>query len=130
MAHAGAAAIVATQAGASARLGHAGLVAGLVLLALFLLGFLMSGYHMLQAIRPILRPPAVRSRYGITGVGSHAPTTSTEDVPTRIAEAWAMSRLLAQIAERKYRHVSRALPWAGLMLVSAVSWTVLVAVWR
>lgn len=128
--HAGAAAIVATQASAGARLGQIGAVAGLALLSLFLLGFAVSGYHMLQAVRPILRSPAVQSRYSITGIGCHVPSPATEDLPVRITEAWAMARLLAQIAERKYRHVSRSVPWTGLMLGAAVCWTTLVAVWR
>ncbi|MEU4830101.1 hypothetical protein [Streptosporangium sp. NPDC023615] len=127
--HAGAAAMVAAQTGAVARLEGAGLAAGLALLSLFLLGFLVSGYHILQVIRPVLRPPTLRSRYGITGVDATAMPT-TEDVTTNLAEAWAMARLLAKIAQRKYRHVSRALPWAGLMFVSAISWTVLLAAWR
>ncbi|GAA4208288.1 hypothetical protein GCM10022252_73230 [Streptosporangium oxazolinicum] len=130
VAHAGAAATVAAQAGSAARLAHAGLVAGNALLGLFLLGFLVSGYHMLQTIRPVLRPPSTRSRYGITGVAGHLPPAADEDVATRIDEAWAMTRLLAQIAERKYRHVSSALPWTGLTLVSAISLTVLIATWR
>jgi hypothetical protein len=128
--HAGAAMIVATQAGASAKLSHVGLVMGFAFIGFFLLGFLMSGYHMFQAIRPILRPAAVRSRYGVVGIGSQMSVTLTEDIPTKITEAWAMTRLLAEIAERKYRHVAKALPWAGLMLVSAMSWAVLVAAWR
>ncbi|WP_433369414.1 hypothetical protein [Streptosporangium sp. CA-115845] len=128
--HAGAAAMVTAQIEAATKLGHVGLVLGLVLLGLFLLGFLVSGYHMLQTIRPVLRAPDARSRYGITGVGAHVSTMAVEDVETRIGEAQAMTRLLARIAERKYRHVSRALPWTGLMLVSAMSWTVLVAAWR
>ncbi|WP_329087638.1 MULTISPECIES: hypothetical protein [unclassified Streptosporangium] len=130
VAHAGAAATVAAQAGGVARLAHAGLVAGNALLGLFLLGFLVSGYHMLQTIRPVLWPPNTRSRYGITGVAGHLPQAADEDVATRIDEAWAMTRLLAQIAERKYRHVSSALPWTGLTLVAAISLTVLVAAWR
>ncbi|MFF5204935.1 hypothetical protein [Streptosporangium sp. NPDC000396] len=128
--HAGGAAIVAAQAGAGARLGQVGAVIGFGLLGLFFLGSLVSGYHVLQAIRPVLRTPDAHSRYSITGIGRHATPTAAEDVQVRVAEAWAMLRLLAQIAQRKYQHVSRALPWTGLMLASAVSWTVLVAAWR
>jgi hypothetical protein len=128
--HAGAAAMVAAQVGGIARLTHAGLVAGTVLLGLFVLGFLVSGYHMLQTIRPVLRPPDARSRYGITGAVGHMPPTAGEDIATRIDEAWEMTRLLARIAGRKYRHVSSALPWTGLTLVSAMALTVLVVAWR
>lgn len=127
--HAGAAAIVAAQSGASAKLSGAGTIIGYGLLGLFLLGFLVSGYHMLQTIRPDLRPPAMRSRYGITGI-THSPPPAADDLSARLAEARAMAELLARIAGRKYRHVSKAVPWAGLMLFSAISWTVLVAAWR
>ncbi|MBG0826819.1 hypothetical protein HS041_03395 [Planomonospora sp. ID67723] len=128
--HAGAAAIVAAQSSAGARLGGAGALIGYGLLGLFLLGFLVSGYHILQTIRPTLRPPAVRSRYGITGVTRFPSPPAADDLPARTAEARAMAELLARIAERKYRHVFRAVPWAGLMLISVISWTVLVAAWR
>ncbi|WP_344858939.1 hypothetical protein [Planomonospora alba] len=128
--HAGAAAIVATQSAAGGRLAGAGAAIGYGLLGLFLLGFLVSGYHLLQTVRPVLRPPSVRSRYGITGAGHPQRAVAADDLPERVLEAHAMARLLAQIAARKYRYVFRAVPWAGLMLLSAILWTVLVAAWR
>ncbi|MEV7008395.1 hypothetical protein [Streptosporangium sp. NPDC051022] len=128
--HAGAAATVASQVPAGLQPGQAGGAAGAVLLCLFLLGFLVSGYHMLQAVRPVLRPPAIRSRYGVAGRGPSAPNEVSRSIPARIAEARAMAELLAAIAERKYRHVSRAVPWTGLMLGSAICWLALVVMWR
>ncbi|MEV8636227.1 hypothetical protein AB0395_31700 [Streptosporangium sp. NPDC051023] len=169
--HAGAAATVASQASAGAGLARPVAVVAAVLLGLFLLGFLVSGYHMLRALRPVLRTSAVRSRYsvigftgftGFTGGGRRAPyaerpvppvltglgtrisraitgpvphTSPTqavvaEDVQARITEARATTRVLAEIAERKYRHVSRAVPWAGLMLAAAICWLTLVTVWQ
>ncbi len=137
--HAGAAATVASQASVSARLGPAGAVIGTALLGLFLFGFLVSGYHMLQVIRPVLRSPAIRSRYGITGTGNRVPSaaattitgiTETTEITVRIAEARALAELLAEIAERKYRHVAKAVPWTGLMLGAAICWLILVAAWR
>jgi hypothetical protein len=137
--HAGAAAIVAAQSGGMGKLTEPGSFLGYGLLGLFGVGFLVSGYHILQVLRPVLRAPAVRSRYGITGVTERPPgttggerlsaTEATANVPAKIAEAWAMSRLLAEIAKRKHRHVLRALPWTAVMLVSAICWTVLVAAW-
>ncbi|MER6944171.1 hypothetical protein ABT294_09125 [Nonomuraea sp. NPDC000554] len=128
--HAGAAAGVAAQTAAGVAAGVGGLAAflGYCLLGLFLLGSLVSGYHLLQTIRPSLKAPDRPSRYGITGVAAPAP--SADDDAERLAEAWAMARLLGEIAERKHRHVAQAVPWVGLTLVSALAWTVLIAVVR
>ncbi|GAA5047830.1 hypothetical protein HNP84_000295 [Thermocatellispora tengchongensis] len=121
--HAGAVATVASQAGAGG-LAEAGPVVagvGLGLLGLFVLGVLISGYHLLRAIRPELRSPDRPSRYGITGVRQVTGGTPAD----RVAEAWSLARLLAGIAQRKHAHVARAIPWTGLALVSAVLWTTL-----
>lgn len=128
--HAGTAAVVATQASAAAKLTQVGSFLGCALLGVFVAGFLVSGYHMLQVIRPVLRPPVIHSRYGITGIKEHRSVAVEEDIAIKIAEAWAMTRLFAEIAERKHRHLLRALPWTGAMLVSAILWTVLVATWQ
>lgn len=87
-----------------------------MLLALFAVAFLVSGYHVLQALRPRMDPPALPSRFGIVGPqpeGTAAPETQA-------AEAWAMSRLLSRIALLKNRHLATATPWAGAMISCAV----------
>jgi hypothetical protein len=87
-----------------------------MLLALFALAFLVSGYHVLQALRPRLESPGLPNRFGITA----ARPTDADDPAEPAAEAWAMARLLSRIALLKNRHLARATPWAGVMISSAV----------
>ncbi|MEV5414041.1 hypothetical protein AB0K60_35060 [Thermopolyspora sp. NPDC052614] len=112
---------------AAAELDGAGAAVGYVLLALFLLGFLVSGYHVLRVLWPRLTPPGSPSRYGITGVVNGPPADAAAFAEP--AEAWAMVRLLAEIAQCKHRHIRRALPWTGLALVSVVSWAMVAIAW-
>jgi hypothetical protein len=87
-----------------------------ILLSLFALAFLASGYHVLQALRPRLDPPALPNRFGI--VGPRPEDDADPGLPA--AEAWAMSRLLGRIALLKNRHLVKATPWAGVMISCAV----------
>lgn len=110
--HAGAAvAIMASQTTLAARPRPVALVT----FALFALALLVSGYHLVQALRPRMRPSHRPSRFGIIGMMSDRPI---DDAP---AEAWRMARLLAELAEVKYRHIACAIPWTAAMIVIGVT---------
>ncbi|MGW1196216.1 hypothetical protein ACWD4B_10240 [Streptomyces sp. NPDC002536] len=88
-----------------------------VLIAAFGVAFLISGFHIVQAIRPRLHAPTPLNPFGITGVGLPPP-------PCRQAQceqAWAMAELLGEIALVKNRHVQRAVPWTALMLCLGIA---------
>ncbi|GAA1196031.1 hypothetical protein F4556_003680 [Kitasatospora gansuensis] len=93
----------------------------LLVMAGFAIAFLLSGFHVLQALRPRLDPPVPPSRFAITGINhlglGHA--TGVDPAAQRI-EAWAMAQLLAQIALVKNQHLARATPWTAAMLVLGV----------
>jgi hypothetical protein len=122
VAHAGA--TVAVIATPSSITGRFGLVA-LAGLALFIGAFLMSGHHLIQALRPRLTSSVPSSAFGLMGI--------TEELPTDIVEqrdaAWEMARIFAEIARVKHRHVARAIPWTAALLViglgSVIAGTVL-----
>lgn len=110
VAHAGAAvAIIATP---SSALGRHGVVAPAVL-ALFGVTFLMSGYHLIQALRPRLSSPVPPSEFGLMGVSAEPPA----DPSAQRDAAWEMVRIFAEIARVKHEHVARAIPWTAAMLV-------------
>ncbi|MBN6053881.1 hypothetical protein JYK22_18210, partial [Nonomuraea sp. RK-328] len=122
-AHAGSITVMASQsAGAGALLGRStpATLAGSLVLGLFALGLVMSSCHLMMAIRPTSSAPARPSRFAITGV--RAVTPRPGDLRHQFHEAWALARLLGQIAETKHRHVRRAIPWTALTLAAMIIW--------
>ncbi|MGW4645112.1 hypothetical protein [Kitasatospora sp. NPDC004289] len=93
----------------------------LLVMAGFVAAFLISGLHLVQALRPRLSPPVPPSRFAMTGVGhlglGHV---AGADPDAQRVEAWAMAQLLGQIALLKNRHLSRATPWTAVMLLLGV----------
>jgi hypothetical protein len=112
--HAGAA--VATMASQTTLTTHPR-PAALATFAMFALALLASGYHLVQALRPRMHPPHRLSHFGITGMMSDRPIGDAS------AEAWQMARLLAELADVKYRHIARAIPWTATMIVLGVAAT-------
>lgn len=110
--HAGAAvAIMASQTTLAAHPRPA-IVIAFVLFAAALLG---SGYHLAQALRPRPHTPRTRSNFGITGITSGRPIGTVT-----AADAWEMARLFAELAEIKYRHIARAIPWTATMITLGI----------
>ncbi len=110
VAHAGAAvAVIATPSSTMGRHG----VLGASVLTLFVVAFLMSGYHLIQALRPRLYSSVPPSEFGLMGI-------SVEPLTDPLAQrdaAWKMAQIFAEIARVKHKHVARAIPWTAAMLV-------------
>lgn len=108
--HAGAAiAVIATPSSLTARHG----AVALAVLALFAGAFLMSGHHLIQALRPRLTASIPPSAFGLMGVSVTPPT----DPRVQRDAAWEMARIFAEIARTKHEHVARAIPWTAAMLL-------------
>ncbi|QXJ20733.1 hypothetical protein AGRA3207_001498 [Actinomadura graeca] len=82
----------------------------------FVLSFLFSGHHLVQALRPRLRTPISPSAFGIMGVSPNLPA----GFEAQRDAAWQMVRVFAELAETKHRHVAKAIPGTAAMLTSAL----------
>jgi hypothetical protein len=91
---------------------------GLVLLAAFAVSFVASGYHLVQALRPDLRPTDRPSRFSIVNRPSR--NAGHGNPAQQAEEAWATVRLLGEIAARKHRRIARSIPWTCLMVVNTI----------
>jgi hypothetical protein len=110
VAHAGAAvAVIATPSSITGQHG----VMTVSALALFVGAFLMSGHHLIQALRPRLTSSVPPSAFGLMGISIEPP----RDPSAQRDAAWEMARIFAEIARVKHEHVSRAIPWTAAMLV-------------
>ncbi|MCD7437851.1 hypothetical protein [Streptomyces lincolnensis] len=94
---------------------------GRIVLAAFACAFLVSGFHLGRAMRPRLHTPLPRSPFGFMGLDIPPAT----DPRKLCAQLWDMARLLGCIAHAKNRHLTRAMPWTGLMLCLGVAVSVL-----
>ncbi|WP_242886683.1 hypothetical protein [Actinomadura litoris] len=93
---------------------------GLMMSALYLTfatAFLLSGHHLIQALRPRPRTPVPPSAFGVFGVSPQFPP----DGPAQRDAAWQMVRLFAFLAETKNRHVAKAIPGTAVMLASCLA---------
>ncbi len=129
--HLGAAAVAATQMGALAGLRAPGAPAALgvvpiVLITLYMAGFLVAGYHLVQGLRPRLGGPDGPNRFGLAGPSSGSSQVS---VTQQEREAWLLVSTLAELSREKHRRVGRALPWTALMLVATLLWLALGALY-
>ncbi|MDH6123513.1 hypothetical protein [Kitasatospora sp. GP82] len=129
--HTGGAVAVVSALGGRSGLRHP--TPTVLLLAGFVVAFLVSGYHVAQALRPRLDPPTPPSRFAITGMVPDSPDGvgpehAATDAAAQRTEAWAMVRLLSRTALAKNRHLARAVPWTAAMLALGVA-TALVGAW-
>ncbi|MBK3640655.1 hypothetical protein [Streptomyces sp. MBT33] len=92
-----------------------------VALAAFAVTFLISGCHLALAMRPRLEVALPLSPFGFMGLA----IPPAADPGTLCAQLWDMARLLGHIAHAKNRHLTRAMPWTGLMLCLGVTVSVL-----
>ncbi|GGP03323.1 hypothetical protein LDL08_11350 [Nonomuraea glycinis] len=93
-------------------------LAGLVLLIGFAVSFVASGYHLVQALRPDLRPTDRPSRFSIV----NRPTRNAGhgNPGQQAEEAWATVQVLSEIAARKHRRIARSIPWICLLVVTTI----------
>jgi hypothetical protein len=115
---AGGASMLAAQMGPVFAIMRGGDWTGLVLLAAFAVSFVASGYSLVQALRPDLRPTDRPSRFSIVNRPSR--NTGHGNPAQQAEEAWATVRLLSEIAARKHRWIARSIPWTCLMVVSTI----------
>ncbi|SCG67454.1 MULTISPECIES: hypothetical protein [Micromonospora] len=88
----------------------------------FTLAFLVSGYHLMQGLRPRLTPPAPTNRFAFPAIAAGtADTTGPAGAAALCAESWALARMLADIAMTKNRHVSKSLSWVSVMVTTALT---------
>ncbi|OLT26519.1 hypothetical protein BJF79_43470 [Actinomadura sp. CNU-125] len=120
--------LIALQAGAVVGLTATRAAAGshpatisTVLFGVLLAASLVAGTHLLWALRPRLTGDDVPSRFGIVRIPEHPPAGAA----AQRDEAWAMARILAALAETKYRHIGRAMPWLALGLVAGTAGAIL-----
>ncbi|WP_410611672.1 hypothetical protein [Amycolatopsis sp. lyj-109] len=79
------------------------------ILACFVMGYGYSAYELVQALRPRTERLAVPNRFAFPTVAGGGVTTVPGPVRRQCAEAHQLSRLLADLAMVKHRHVRRAL---------------------
>ncbi|GAA3749438.1 hypothetical protein [Salinactinospora qingdaonensis] len=114
-------AVMAAQAESA---GQRGSLASL-LLVVFTIAFLASGYHLVQALRPRRTPAPQSSRFSIAmdryQNGEIPPYDKAEtNAVDEVREAWELSRVFATLARLKHAHVARSIPYTSVMLVAAL----------
>jgi hypothetical protein len=122
--HLGTAALAATQAAGPAAMWQAGgprAVLAAALLAGFLAGFAVGGWHLAAAMRPNLTGPSGANRFGLVrNPGNGVPPRA--DAGEQEKEVWLLVQALRDVAVRKHRRIRRALPWTALAMASTVGW--------
>lgn len=115
--------LMAVQAGAVVGLMSAGKEGkfeltdpGTFVLGVFVVASMVAGFHLIRALRPRLGPDISPSLYGIMRIPEQPPMGAA----AQLEEAWAMARTLAQLAQAKYEHVRRAIPWTAVTLAAGL----------
>ncbi|GGL27960.1 hypothetical protein [Planomonospora parontospora] len=127
--HLGTAAVAATQAGAFAEAAPLHPVLRLVtavLAVLYVTGFVISGHHLLQGLRPRLDGPPGANRFGLAGQRGAVRRAGAAE---QEREAWRLVSSLAELTRAKHARITRALPWTALMLVTTLVWLALAALY-
>jgi uncharacterized membrane protein len=101
----------AVQPGAGLR------TAVFAILAVFVTGYGYSAYELVQALRPRTERFAVPNRFAFPTVAGGSHLLVPVPVRRQCAEAHQLSRLLAELAMVKHRHVRRALAGTGVLFL-------------
>ncbi|NUS10539.1 MAG: hypothetical protein HOY69_03875 [Streptomyces sp.] len=120
--HVGLAAVVASQVGQAGLPAptHPAAVLFWAASAAYSVTFAVSGYLLIQVIRPRAAAPTAPNRFSLD-VADHVGAR-----PGRLAqEAWATARAIARIAELKNAYTARAVMWVASSVVAAGVWLVL-----
>ena len=125
--HVGLAAVIATRVGEIGAPAPGAPLAVLFWLAALAYGlaFTVSGYLLVQVIRPRKAPLAASNRFSLD-----AAEGSGENRERPVTELWATASAIARIAELKNRYAARAVIWVSAMVLAAASWLVLAGATR
>ncbi|MBN6042022.1 hypothetical protein [Amycolatopsis sp. 195334CR] len=123
-------ALTTAQAGLLLSRGHSPAVQVLAfaLLGAFGIGYALSGFHLIQALRPRTKAPSPLNRFAFPSVA--AGNAQIAEVPLRAQceQAHELARLLADLAMIKHRHVRRALSGTAAMFTSGLALLAMIAV--
>ncbi|MCC3769574.1 hypothetical protein [Streptomyces sp. UNOC14_S4] len=86
----------------------------------YVLTFTVSGYLLVQVIRPRTARYAAPNRFSLDSA-DHSGANGEQ----LAAQMWATADALARIADRKNGYAARAVIWVSVMVLSAVAWLVL-----
>ncbi|WP_327289737.1 hypothetical protein [Streptomyces sp. NBC_01198] len=125
--HVGLAAVVASQVGQAGLPAPSRPAAVLFWAAslVYTVTFVVSGYLLIQVIRPRMAAPGAPNRFSLD-VADHVGAR-----PERLVhEAWATAGAIARIAELKNAYIARAVMWVAAAVVTAGAWLVLAGMVR
>ncbi|MEU6591602.1 hypothetical protein ABZ923_20665 [Streptomyces sp. NPDC046881] len=125
--HVGLAAVVASrvgQVGAPAPTTPSAVLFWLATLA-YVLAFTVSGYLLVQVIRPRRARLAASNRFSLDAAAGGGASPGPP-----VTEVWATAGALARIAELKNRYAARAVIWVSAMVLTAACWLVLAGTTR
>ncbi|WFE24865.1 hypothetical protein O7623_15615 [Solwaraspora sp. WMMD791] len=123
--------LLVTQAGPlRATLSGAGPTAAVLVVVLTVLvaALAATGLHLAAALRPRITPPGPTNRFAFPAMAGTDPPRDGGPGPGDLrAEAWALNRLLAEIALTKHRHIAAAIRGTVLLVVAGLASLVLSA---
>jgi hypothetical protein len=102
-------------------------VAQLVLLAIFVPGYVHSSCHLLRALLPRMAQTSARNPFAFPSVAVAADVTGLLPVDEQCAHAHEVGRVLARLAMMKHWHIRRAMYGTCALFVSTVGSLALVA---
>ncbi|MEU9152345.1 hypothetical protein AB0D59_17780 [Streptomyces sp. NPDC048417] len=126
--HVGLAAVIATRVGDLGAPAPTAPLAVLFWLATlgYGLAFTMSGYLLVQVIRPRKAGLAASNRFSLDAAEGGGADPDRQPV----TELWETANAIARIAELKNRYAARAVIWVSAMVLAAASWLVLAGATR
>ena len=87
------------------------------ILAFFVSGYVYSAYELVQALRPRTERLTAPNRFAFPTVAGGSPSRAPVPLRQQCAEAHQLSRLLADLAMVKHRHVRRALTGTAVLFL-------------
>ncbi|MFE0591252.1 hypothetical protein [Micromonospora echinospora] len=101
-------------------------VAFVVTLVVLVAALVTTGLHLAAALRPRITPPGPANRFAFPAVaGRDTRSSDGIRVGDLRAEAWALNRLLADIALAKHQHIVGAIRGVALLVVACLTILVL-----
>jgi hypothetical protein len=99
-------------------------VAQLAILAVFVPGYVQSSCHLLRALLPRLAPTSTHNQFAFPSVATD-PGATRVSVQDQCVHAHEVTRVLANLAMVKHRHIRRAMYGTGALFVSTLGSLVL-----
>jgi hypothetical protein len=103
-------------------------VARLVILAIFVPGYLQSSYHLLRAVIPRMAPTSGRNQFAFPSIAVDYPSPIRVWPRNQHVQAREVGRALANLAMVKHRHVRRAMYGTCALFTSALGSLVIAVV--